>query len=87
MAILGITLVVISLAIAVNTKGASLRQTDLDYQVKEENLNALVKEEEERTERLQEYKIYVQTKQFAEEIAKERLGLVKPDEILLKPSK
>lgn len=87
MAILGITVVVACLAVAVNTKGAGLKQTDLDYQVKEEKLQALVKAEEERAEQLQEYKIYVQTKQFAEEVAKEKLGLVKPDEILLKPTK
>ena len=28
----------------------------------------------------------IQTKQFAEEVAKEKLGLVNPDEILLKPN-
>ena len=43
-------------------------------------------EEEKRTGELQEYKIYVKTKQYAEEVAKERLGLVNPDEILLKPT-
>ena len=31
MAIIGITMVVISLAVAVNAKGASLKQADLDY--------------------------------------------------------
>ena len=34
----------------------------------------------------QEYQVYVQTKQYIEEVAKQKLGLVKPDEILLKPS-
>ena len=43
-------------------------------------------EEEKRTAELQEYKIYVKTKQYAEEVAKEKLGLVNPDEILLKPT-
>ena len=35
---------------------------------------------------MKEYKIYVKTKQYAEEVAKEKLGLVNPDEILLKPT-
>lgn len=35
---------------------------------------------------MEEYKVYVKTKQFAEEVAKEKLGLVNPDEILLKPN-
>ena len=92
MAILGITMVVIyfgckviSLAVAVNAKGASLRQTELDYQQKEEELTRKVQDEENRTKELEEYKVYVQTKQYAEEVAKEKLGLVNPDEILLKP--
>lgn len=86
MAIMGITLVVTCLAIAINIKGADLRQSDLDYQIREEALEALVKAEEKRTEELKEYKIYVKTKQYAEEVAKEKLGLVNPDEILLKPA-
>lgn len=86
MAIMGITLVVMCLAVAINIKGADLKQSDLDYQIREANLDAEVKAEQKRTEELQEYKIYVKTKQYAEEVAKEKLGLVKPDEILLKPT-
>ena len=86
MAIMGITLVVMCLAVAINIKGADLKQSDLDYQIREENLARQVTEAEKRTGELQEYKIYVKTKQYAEEVAKERLGLVKPDEILLKPT-
>ena len=86
MAIMGITLVVMCLAVAINIKGADLKQSDLDYKVREENLDAQVKAEEKRTEELKENKIYVKTKQYAEEVAKEKLGLVNPDEILLKPT-
>ena len=86
MAILGITLVVLCLAVAINTKGSGLRKADLEYQIKESELALQVKEEEERTEELQRYKTYVTTKQYAEEVAKEKLGLVNPDEILLKPA-
>lgn len=86
MAIMGITLVVMCLAVAINIKGADIKQSDLDYKVREENLDAQVKAEEKRTEELKEYKIYVKTKQYAEEVAKEKLGLVNPDEILLKPT-
>ena len=66
-------------------KGASLKQADLDYRQKEADLARQVQDEENRTRELEEYKIYVQTKQYAEEVAKEKLGLVNPDEILLKP--
>ena len=86
MAIMGITLVVMCLAVAINIKGADLKQSDLDYRIREENLEVQVKAEEKRTEELKDYKIYVKTKQYAEEVAKEKLGLVNPDEILLKPA-
>ena len=33
---------------------------------------------------LEEYRVYVQTKQYVEKVAKEKLGLVKIDEILFK---
>ena len=39
-----------------------------------------------REEQLEEERVYVQTKQYIEKVAKEKLGLVNPDEILLKPS-
>ena len=86
MAILGITLVVICLAVVINAKGASLRKMDLEYMVRQQNLQAQIDAESRRADELQEYKVYVKTKEYAEEVAKEKLGLVKPDEILLKPS-
>ena len=86
MAVLGVTIVVLCLAVAVNAKGSTLKKSDLDYQQKEKQLEEQVREEEERTKKLEEYKVYVKTKQFAEEVAKEKLGLVNPDEILLKPN-
>lgn len=70
-----------------NAKGSTLKKSDLDYQQKEQQLEAQLRDEEERTKKLEEYKVYVKTKQFAEEVAKEKLGLVNPDEILLKPNK
>ena len=85
-ALIGITVVVLSLAVVVNLKGATLRERDLEYQVKVENLEQQLKEEESRKSELEERKIYVQTKQYIEEVAKQKLGLVNPDEILLKPS-
>jgi len=86
MAIMGITLVVMFLAVAINIKGADLKKSDLEYSIREQNLEQQKEEEEKRTAGLQEYKIYVKTKQYAEEVAKEKLGLVNPDEILLKPT-
>lgn len=85
MALIGITMVVISLAAVVNISASSLREKDLEYQVKEQNLEKEKAKEEARAAQLEEYQIYVQTKQYVEKVAKEKLGLVKKDEILFKP--
>ena len=86
MAIMGITLVVASLAVVVNLKSTSMRKKELEYQIREEALEKQKTEEENRARELEEYRVYVQTKQYIEEIAKQKLGLVNPDEILLKPA-
>ena len=76
MALIGITLVVLSLATAVHLKGLDLKKKDLNYQIREENLKAQVQAEEERAAELEQYRVYVQTKQYIEKVAKEKLGLV-----------
>ena len=85
LAIIGITLVVLSLGVVVNLKSASMKKKDLEYQAKEESLMRQVELEEKRAEELEEYRVYVQTKQYIEEVATQKRGLGKPDEILLNP--
>ena len=84
MALVGVTMVVLSLAAAVHIKGIDLKEKS--YSIREENLEAQVAKEEERAKQLEEYRVYVQTKQYIEKVAKEKLGLVNRNEILLKPS-
>ena len=86
MALVGVTMVVLSLAVAVHIKGIDLKEKDRSYSIREENLEAQVAKEEERAKQLEEYRVYVQTKQYIEKVAKEKLGLVNCNEILLKPS-
>jgi cell division protein DivIC len=86
MAIIGITVVVFCMGVVVNIKSSSLKKKDLEYQVREETLLTQVEKEKDRAAELEEYRIHVQNKQYIEEIAKQKLGLVNPDEILLKPS-
>lgn len=86
MTLVGITFVVFSLAVTVTIKGSTLTDKELEYQIRLENLEAQLDKEERRAKELEEYRVYVQTKQYIEEVAKQKLGLVNPDEILLKPS-
>lgn len=84
MALMGITAVVVSLAVVVNIGASSLREKDLEYQARELSLEKTLASEESRAAQLEEYRVYVQTKQYIEKVAKEKLGLVKKDEILFK---
>ena len=82
MALIGITVVVGSLAVVVHIGGTSLRERDLEYQAREQALEKTLAKEEARA--AEEYRVYVQTKQYIEKVAKEKLGLVNKDEILFK---
>lgn len=85
MVILGVTVVVLSLGVVVNVKSAAMKKKDLEYQERELFLQQQYDKEVSRADELKEYQVYVQTKEYIEEVAKQKLGLVKPDEILLKP--
>lgn len=85
LAIIGVTIVVVCMGVAVNVRSTSMKKKELEYQSREETLLKQVEQEKKRSEELEEYRVYVQTKQYIEEVAKQKLGLVMPDEILLKP--
>jgi cell division protein FtsB len=86
MPLVSITLVVISLAVAVNVKSAALRDKERQLSAQEASLQQQLSEEEQRNSQLQEQSVYVQTKEYIEKIAKEKLGLVNKGEVILKPS-
>ena len=85
-AIITVTVVVVSLALVLNLKVHSMQKKEIQYTEKEQTLEKQVDEQKERAKELEEYRVYVQTKQYIEKIAKERLGLVNPDEIIIKPN-
>ena len=84
MALIGITMVVMSLGVVTHVGTASLREKEQEYAVKEQNLEKTKAQEEARAAELEENRIYVKTKQYGEKVAKEKLGLVNEDEILFK---
>lgn len=56
------------------------------YIEREEALARQIADEEERTTQLEEEKKYVTSDKYIKDVAREKLGLVDPDEILLKPN-
>ena len=53
----------------------------------QERLVRLIEEEEARTAEIADYRAYIETKSYIEEIAREVLGLVYKDEIIFRPVK
>ena len=49
-----------------------------------EQLQQAVQEEEDRTKYLEDYAKYVNTKQYVEDMAREKLGLIYPGELVFK---
>lgn len=79
-----VSAVVIMLLVVVSINSYSLRQKQDTYAAREAELDALIAAEEERTVELEEFRKYTQTQAYIEEVAKEKLGLVREGEIVFK---
>ena len=77
-----VSLVVLLIIIVVAVKGVELHQKLDTLTAKEELLNTQLEAEQKRTEEIEEYRTYTQTKRYAEEVAKDKLGLVYEGEIV-----
>lgn len=66
------------------TNTRKLRTAEHEYTAKEELLEREIEEENARTEALKEQKKYVKTDQYIEEVARDKLGLINPNEVLFK---
>ncbi|MGN0482845.1 MAG: septum formation initiator family protein [Lachnospiraceae bacterium] len=65
----------------------NLQEKKAEYTARQEALTQQLEEETQRQEDLKEYASYTQTQQYVEEIAKSRLGLVYPNEIIFREKK
>ena len=80
-----VTIVVLMLLVVVSINSVGLRQKKESYLEREQALQEQIDAEEERSEQIEEYRKYTQTKKYVEEVAKEKLGLVNECEIIYKP--
>lgn len=76
--------VLLLLMLVVFTSRRQLEEKLAFYQQKEESLMQQLEEEKARSEEIEEFKKYTKTKKYIEETAREKLGLVYEDEILIK---
>lgn len=80
-----VMLVVLMLLVVVSINSIGLRKKRESYRERENALQEQIDAEEERSEQIEEYRKYTQTKKYVEEVAKEKLGLVNEGEIIYKP--
>lgn len=76
--------VVAVIAIAMWNQSRRLQNQIDDYDKKITEINQMIETEQERAVSLEEKKKYVQTKQYTEQVAKDKFNLVYPDEVILK---
>ena len=84
MSMLLVTMVVVMIILVVSISSVQLKAKNREQQQTMENLRTQIAEEEKRSEEIEDYRKYTQTKKYAEEVAKEKLGLVYEGEIIFK---
>ena len=78
---------VVTLLLVVGIKSIELREKQRVYAAREIELEQQIAAEEKRTEEIEEFRKYTKTKKYAEEVAKDKLGLVHDGEIIFKEKK
>lgn len=79
-----VSMVVLMLLGVITLNSLELRATSESYLSQKEELLSKIEDEKMRTEEIEEYEKYTQTKKYIEEIAKDKLGLVYDNEIIFK---
>ncbi len=81
---LAVVVIVIAMVLFFNSRSKQIQAKNLEDTAKIEQLESQIEAESARAAELEEYSKYVNTKQFAEEIARSKLGLIYPDEKIFK---
>jgi cell division protein DivIC len=77
---------IMALTVVVGFNSISLRQKNAAYAAREQELIAQIAQEDARASELDELSTYTKTKKYAEEVAKDKLGLVYENEIIFQDS-
>ena len=64
-----------------------LNQKAAAYAAREAELALQIEGESRRSEELEEYNIFTHTLKYMEQVAREKLGLVYPDEVIVEPER
>lgn len=83
--VLMISSVMLLLVVVLAVGGMSLKAKNRAYQAQQEELELQLKEAEERSREIDDLQEYIGSDSYTEEIARDKLGLAYPDEIVLEP--
>lgn len=78
-----VMMVVLVMLVVVAVNNHSLEKKLAQYREKEKILTEQLEAEHERTKEIEEFKKYTETKKYIEDVAREKLGLVYEDEIII----
>lgn len=78
-----VTMVVVVMMLVVVVNNRQLKTKLASYQEREKILTEQIENEKKRAEEILEFEKYTKTKKYIEEVAREKLGLVYEDEILI----
>ncbi|MBR3606787.1 MAG: septum formation initiator family protein [Lachnospiraceae bacterium] len=83
LAMILVTMVVVVMMLVVAVNNRQLKTKLASYQEREKILTEQIENEKKRAEEILEFEKYTKTKKYIEEVAREKLGLVYEDEILI----
>lgn len=81
---IGILIMFLAAALIVGSRMRDMRRQEQEAIQKEEQLQKQIDAEKERTEQLEEEKKHVKTDEYIKEVARDKLGLIDPGEVLFK---
>lgn len=76
-------LVLLFILVMTNVSSLSAKKKELDAKVSD--IEKSIELQEKKTAELEAYKEYTKTREFTEQVAREKLGLIYPGEIVLRP--
>lgn len=80
----GIAIVVVMLLAVLLTQSHKLQVKNTSYRIQKAQLEEHIEEEEIRSKELERLPEYTRSREYIEKMAREKFGLVYPDEILFK---
>ena len=83
----GISLIVLILILSLMAQSRNLQESLAGYETRAEALSQQIEDEKARTEEIEALKEYMLTDEYTEEAAREKLGLVKENEIIFQEEK